>query len=416
MTLNYKVIFCFSLLFLINTYSLKSQYKGTASVTQGKATLIDSNLYSCMNGRICNKGIIQSTDGNNWIVPSATHFKDNNFPFASDLYNSCIGKNYSNYQQALSALIGSDIITIDNDGELITAFIFADNYFEMYINGIPVGKDNVPYTQFNSNIIRFKVKRPFTIAMLLVDWEENLGLGSENNTGLKYYNGDGGMVAVFKDEKMNTIATTHKGWKAQCYYTAPIKDLNCPKEIGSLRLSDQCSTQGSNDGSQDYALHWNRPSDWMMPNYNDKDWPSAYEFTNTVVGVNNKASYTNFTDIFDDSQNDAQFIWSSNLILDNEILVRYKVGISTQVNDKSLQIKNEIHFINDGQNLFIHYNDEVEYNNLKQLIIYNLSGQKVYSNNNHVNHIQLSDFKPGMYFMNIKFSDHQIIQKFIVEQ
>ena len=74
-----------------------------------------------------------------------------------------------------------NIIEVDTDGELITAFVFADNYFEMYINGTPVGKDTVPFTQFNSNIIQFKAKRPFTIAMKLVDWEENSGLGPESN-------------------------------------------------------------------------------------------------------------------------------------------------------------------------------------------------------------------------------------------
>ncbi|WP_413691571.1 hypothetical protein [Psychromonas sp. KJ10-2] len=75
------------------------------------------------------------------------------------------------------------IIEIDADGEVVTAYIFADNYFEMYINGIAVGKDPVPFTKFNSNIVQFKVKKPFDIAILAVDWEENLGTGTESNRG-----------------------------------------------------------------------------------------------------------------------------------------------------------------------------------------------------------------------------------------
>ncbi len=45
-------------------------------------------------------------------------------------------------------------------------------------------------------------------------------------------------------------------------------------------------------------------------------------FTNDTVGVDNKRSYTNFTDIFDGSRADAEFIWSSNLVLDNLVLMR----------------------------------------------------------------------------------------------
>ena len=173
------------------------------------------------------------------------------------------GWNINQQTDALAALDGSDIVEIDADGEVITAFVFADNYFEMYINGIPVGKDNVPFTEFNSNIVRFKVKRPFTIAMKLVDWEENSGLGSESNRGKAFHPGDGGMVAVFKDAKNKIIATTNSNWKAQTFYTAPLKDLSCASEKGTLRLSENCNTDDSDDGTSYYALHWKIPSDWQ---------------------------------------------------------------------------------------------------------------------------------------------------------
>ncbi len=39
--------------------------------------------------------------------------------------------------------------------------------------------------------------------------------------------------------------------------------------------------------------------------------PAEVNFTNT-----------NFTNIFDDANNDAQFIWSTNVILGNEVIVR----------------------------------------------------------------------------------------------
>lgn len=81
----------------------------------------------------------------------------------------------------------------------------------------------------------FKVQRPFTIAMKLVDWEENSGVGTESNRGNAHHAGDGGLVAVFKDAKNEIIATTNAKWKAQTFYTAPIKDLLCPSENGTIR-------------------------------------------------------------------------------------------------------------------------------------------------------------------------------------
>ena len=71
------------------------------------------------------------------------------------------------------------IVEIDKDGEVVTGFLAADNYFELYINGKLIGVDATPYTPFNSHVVRFRVKRPYTIAVLAQDWEDKLGLGVE---------------------------------------------------------------------------------------------------------------------------------------------------------------------------------------------------------------------------------------------
>jgi hypothetical protein len=310
-----------------------SQYSGTGLVSQGIGTITQSNLYLCTGGRVTNIGTITANDQSTWTVPAEVNLSNPNFPFASNLHNVCTGATYANSNLALAALTGSDIVNIDASGELITAYVFADNYFELYINGFPVGKDNVPYTQFNSNIVRFRVNRPFTIAMLLVDWEENLGIGTELSGGFTNHSGDGGMVAVFKDESNTTIAITNDSWKAQTFYTAPIVDLTCPTENGTQRLSNNCLIQDSNDGSAYYGLHWARPSNWQNANFDDALWPNAATFTNTEIGVNNKPAYTNFTNLFDEINNDAQFIWSSNVVLDNEVIVRYTVNGTSSTGD-----------------------------------------------------------------------------------
>lgn len=302
-----------------------SVYNGTATVTQGLATTTVENIYQCSRGRKTDLGEIASSDGEKWVVPANTNFANADFPFAPDLHNACNGNTYVNAQEALSKLDGSDIIEIDADGALFTCYIFADNYFEMYVNGVAVGKDRVPFTQFNSSLVRFKVKRPFTIAMKLVDWEEHLGVGCEKNRGKAFHAGDGGMVAVIKDDNNNIVTTTNENWKAQTFYTAPIKDLSCVEESGNLRYSKKCDDSGGQDGTAFFALHWKIPTNWTAPDFDDSNWPNATTFSNQTIGVDNKASYTNFTEIFDDPSNDASFIWSTNVVLDNEVLTRYTV-------------------------------------------------------------------------------------------
>jgi hypothetical protein len=306
------------------TYSADA-YSGTATVSQGPATVVTQNIYDCDRGRKAPIGTTTATDGSTWTVPALVNFEVDGFPFASDLFNPCTKVEYRSANDALAALDGTDIVEVDAEGEVITAFVFADNYFEMYINGVPVGKDNVPFTQFNSNIVRFKTQRPFTIAMKLVDWEENSGLGTESNRGNASHSGDGGMVAVFKDSEGEIVATTNSTWKAQTFYTAPLKDLSCASEKGTLRLTANCKAEASDDGNAYYALHWKVPSDWQTIAFDDSVWPDASEFTNGTIGVDNKPSYTNFTDVFDDKTNDAKFIWSTNVVLDNEVLVRFTV-------------------------------------------------------------------------------------------
>jgi hypothetical protein len=302
-----------------------SDYKGSGSLTYGIAQTTVTNLFS-KGGRVAAIGSIKSIDGaTTWTVPAVVNYTNDAIPFAPDLFND-YGNQYSSAKAAVAALDNKDIIEVDADGEVITAYIFADNYFEMYINGVAVGKDPVPFTQFNSNIVQFRVNKPFDIAVLAVDWEENLGTGTEDNQGSKAHPGDGGFVAVFKDNNNKVVTITDDNWKAQNYYTAPVSDLSCLSESGTSRLSTNCTIKGTDDASILYGVHWTMPTGWEKKGYDDSQWPSATIFSNDTVGVDNKKSYTNFTEVFDDSANDAQFIWSPNLSLDNKILLRTTVN------------------------------------------------------------------------------------------
>jgi len=411
-----RVLLFLILVFFSNLYKAEAQYIGTASVTQGPATITSSNIFTCSGGRVTNIGTITASDNSVWTVPAVVNYSNGSFPFASDLYNQCNGHTYATSAAALAALNGSDIITVNSGGEMITAYIFCDNYFEMYINGVPVGKDNVPYTPFNSNIIRFRVSRPFTISMLLVDWEENLGLGSENNNGFTYYPGDGGIVAVFKDSQNNTVAMTGNNWKAQVFYTSPVQDLSCPTENGTLRSTSNCSVQATNNGANFYGLHWQKPTNWMNASFDDSQWQNASVYTNELVGVNNKPAYTNFTNIFDDPVNDAKFIWSTNLILDNEVIVRYTVPGTNSINENTTVVNNFRMYPNPAKDeLYFELGDNPNSVKLEKVIIYNTLGQSVYEANNVNGKINFGKLPQGIYFVKIFSKDFELNKKIIIE-
>ena len=281
-------------------------YTGTGSVTKGLAATTVSNLYSCTGGRVTAVGTISSSDGKSWIVPA-----ENNFATGiklPDLYNECNGKYFASIAEVDTASV--PITVIDADGEIITGYIYGDNYFELYVNGKLLGVDAVPFTPFNASFVKFRAKRPIKYAIKLVDWEENLGVGTELNGGDANHPGDGGFAAKFSD---GTV--TNSSWKAQTYYIAPLSSPNCVTETGNSRISSSCSVPSS--AANAYTLHWAIPTNWYASDYDASTWPNAVAYSSRIVGP--KVAYSNFATQF----GNAQFIWSSNLILDNLVLIRY---------------------------------------------------------------------------------------------
>lgn len=338
-----------SVMFMLVVLPALSQYMGTARVSKGLASTVESSIYTCDKGRRADIGRSTALDGIPFTVPAATAWFDASMPWASDLHNVCTGKTFTTYQQALAALSGSDIVTIDSGGELLTFFMFVDNYAEVYVNGVPVGKDRVPFTQFNSSIMRVRVERPFTIAVRAVDWEESLGIGVELNNGDAYHPGDGGFVMVVVDSADRIIATSDATWRAQTFYTAPIVDLSCPEEVGLQRRSSRCATSNIGTYANIYGLHWVVPEDWNRESFDDSGWPNATIYSASDVGVMNKPAYTNFRDVFERAPRAASFIWSTNLILDNEVLIRARIDAPTSVGET-----------HDAQHVWIDYDKNMD--------------------------------------------------------
>jgi len=289
-----------------------------ASFSVGPAETIDPGLLDCGKGsRVSAVGRVTAEDGTEWVVPPQTSFETADH--AADLFNECGGDELS----GLAELDLASVPVADAGGsEEFTAYIFADNYFELHVNGVLVAVDPVPFTKFNSNVVRFTADRPVTLAVMVVDWEENLGLGSEANRGKAFHPGDGGFVAQIRDVDGNVVAITDGSWKAQTFYTSPLNDQACLVIDGVVRDSSACSTDGRDDADGLSAAHWPVPEGWETPGYDASGWPDALTFANETVGVDNKRAFTNFVEVFDTEGADADFIWSSNLVLDNLVLLR----------------------------------------------------------------------------------------------
>ncbi|MGL6209413.1 MAG: hypothetical protein ACRC14_06240 [Paracoccaceae bacterium] len=286
--------------------------------TTGPAREINAGLIDCGRGsRVSAVGEIASDDGTVWTVPAATSFAT--APKAMDLFNECGGVELG----GLSDLDLADVPVLQAGGsEEFTMFVFADNYFELFVNGALLAVDPVPFTPFNSNVVRFRADRPVTIAVMAVDWEENLGLGSERGRGADYQPGDGGVVAQVRDAAGAPVLITDQSWKVQTFYTGPLKDRACLVVDGAMRDSSACDAAGSNDATGYSMAHWAIPQGWASSAFDDSGWPAARVYSNETVGVDGKDGFTSFTDVFDAEGADAEFIWSSNLLLDNLVLMR----------------------------------------------------------------------------------------------
>ena len=249
-------------------------------------------------------GVSTSTDGKKWVVPGPVQ----DGPVAVDLFNDCLGSGDNpDWEKQLQTVV------IDKDGVEITGFIFADNYFELYVNGTFVARDALGMTPFNSTAVRFRAKYPMTYAIKGIDWETKHGLGMEY---VPFNIGDGGFIAYFSDGN-----GTHGDWRAETFYIAPLDDPLCVRTAGG-RDSSFCSqavrpTCAQMNPVSCKALHFPVPADWTSPRFSDSAWPRAVIWRPVEVTI--VPGYVNYTKFF----GDAEFIWTRNIRLDNYVLARY---------------------------------------------------------------------------------------------
>lgn len=190
------------------------------------------------------------------------------------------------------------------------AEVWADNWFSLYVNGKKVGEDSVPITtekSFNSEKIKFTATYPLTIGVIAKDF-------TENNSGLEYIGkpnqqiGDAGIILQIREVSSGKIiAATARDWKVFTVNRAPLN----PECVNSSNPTIDCKFTNT-------AI----PSSWSAPTYKDTSWKFATEFSKESVGV--KEGYFDYS-----WAPNAALVWSSDLKLDNTILLRKLVKSAT---------------------------------------------------------------------------------------
>ena len=285
-----------------------AQEAGDAGVvTQGLAaeTFSCGNLATSCSGRArrfmeARCGTVTAEDGTKLQVPAVPA----EGPDPTDLYNDCSGAGHND-----SYLEDLETVVIDPDGEVVTGYVFGDNYYELYVNGEIVARDPVGFIPFNSGVVRFQAKRPFTFAVKLVDWGTHLGVGMEYD---RWNVGDGGFIARFSDG-----TETGSDWKCRVHYVSPLEDRSCVQPGPDTSACPERPPCVERDPASCRALHFPVPADWSSPAFDDSAWHRASTYPPSAV--TNQPAYRNYADKF----GDADFIWSHNLDQDNLVLCRF---------------------------------------------------------------------------------------------
>ncbi len=169
--------------------------------------------------------------------------------------------------------------------DTLRANIYADNTFTLYINGKLVAVDSIEFIPHNVISVDILPEYPMTIAVMAKD-------NAHPQKGTEYVNniGDGGLILKIGDK-----IVTSGAWKAKNFFHGPINgDVNNPR-----------------------VKHLTIPTNWQMPDFDDRDWSNAKEYTEAEIGPKEPYHQHDFKG--------AKWIWSDDLKLDNTVIFRFKV-------------------------------------------------------------------------------------------
>lgn len=192
--------------------------------------------------------------------------------------------------------------------ETYSVDVWADNWFEMRVNGEKVAEDSVPITterSFNAESFEFEAERPFVIGLIAKDFKEN-------DTGLEYIGsrrqqmGDGGIIAQIHNAAGDIVAASSAEWQCRVIHTAPL-DKSCESESNPVAGQGACGFE---------ALE--APDGWDLAGFDATAWPQADEYTEAQVSP--KMGYDDIT-----WSPEAKLIWGPDLEQSNTVLCRLTV-------------------------------------------------------------------------------------------
>lgn len=174
----------------------------------------------------------------------------------------------------------------------VTAWLYADNYVELYVNGRLIVKDPIVFTPHNVVVTKFRATYPMTLAVLLKDF-------AHPRTGLEYNHtriGDGGFIARFSNG-----VVTDGSWRCHLISRGPV-DRRClaNNPARTCRVETKAA-----------------PAGWTKPGFDARAWPRATVHTERAVrplSVYYRYKWAG-----------AKFIWSPDLEIDNTVLCRKTV-------------------------------------------------------------------------------------------
>lgn len=192
----------------------------------------------------------------------------------------------------------------------LTAEIWVDNWFAMFVNGKPLIEDSTPYKterSFNAERVSFSAAMPATFAFEFRDF-------MENDTGLEYIGtrrqqmGDGGAIVQVKDPATGAIvAASGADWRCLVIHQAPL-DQACTREENPELGKGRCEARISSP-----------PANWTSPDFDDSQWPKATVFSESAVRPKDGYDRVSWS-------SSAKLIWGPDLQKDNIVLCRIKVG------------------------------------------------------------------------------------------
>ena len=196
-----------------------------------------------------------------------------------------------------------------SSADTLTADVWADNWFALYVGDELIEEDSVPYNterSFNKESFEFDVELPVQLGFVIKDFKEN-------DTGLEYIGsprvqiGDGGFAAQFFDAATNELlAVSNSDWRCITIHQAPLNS-SC------LRSSNPESDCQSQIGEE--------PEGWKNSRFDDSDWPNAVE--HTAADVRPRRGYEEIS-----WQSDVRLIWTNSLETDNTVLCRFTIPAS----------------------------------------------------------------------------------------